>query len=197
MLLSPTLTLLSIVFNFCALLHVTNSRNGISPRWPALDRAIYALEETTVTAYSNYLDIVAPLPLTSSPVYSPTLRRAEWVYRSSAVRLLDLVDGSGKIQTAPDVASPPSSPLPLPSPIKPTDPITSTSLPTLTSLTYPATFEPFPTYDPSTPSVATSPVAQSSGLTWVAFCLVFASMFTWLKVSRPHSSQLPLSPNMP
>ena len=55
---------------------------------------------------------------------------------------------------------------------------------------YPAAFGPFIAYDPSTPSVVTSSVAQSPGLTWFAPFLVYTLIFTWLKVSRPQPSQL-------
>lgn len=192
MLLTPTLALLTIVFNFCALLHVTNSRNGLSTRWNALDHVIYALEETTVTAYENYLDIVAPPPSTSSPVYSPALHRAEWVYRSSAVRILDLVDGSSKVQTVSSVDSPSLLP---PSPLSPTKTADAGVpaghlLPTLTSPIHPATFEQFPTYDPSVPSAITLSVAQSLGLIGSASLLVYTLIFAWLRVSRPRSSRL-------
>jgi len=185
MLLTPTLALIAIVFNFCALLHVSNNRNSPSTsRWHTLDRAIYALEETTTAAYESYLDIIAPPPRTSSPVYSPTLHHAEWVYRSSAVRILDLVDGSGKAQTVSDFAFPPTGlPSSPSSPTKPTNNLVPTApLPNLTSSIYPATR--------STLSVITSPVAWFLGLTGFISCLVYMSKLTWLKVSRPRSSQL-------
>jgi hypothetical protein len=194
MLLTPTLALLTIVFNFCALLHVTDP-NGLSTSgWSAFNRAIHALGETTVTADSSYLGVVAHPPPTSSPVYPPTLRRAEWAYRSSAVRILDLVDGSSKAQVASVVASVPLLPPSLPSPTKPTNPIASASTlpPTLTSPVYPATFKQFPKSDASTLSAITSPVAQSLGVTVCFFCLACALVCAWLKVSRPRRSRSPL-----
>ena len=191
MLVTPALALLTLVLNFYALLHVTNNRKGLSTkagsRWQVLDHAFYALEKTTVTAHENYLDIVAPPPPTSSPVYSTALRRAEWVYRSSAVRIINLVDGSSKVQTVSDANSPPLLPPSHPSPTKPTDPVAPPGHlpPTLTAPIYPATFEAFPIYEPSTPSVLTSSVAQFLGLTGFISCLVYTLVFTWMKVSRP------------
>lgn len=192
MLVTPALALLTLVFNFCALLHIANHRNGLSTktgsRWQVLDYGIYPLQETTDTVYKNSLDIVAPLPPTSSSVYSSTLRSAEWVYRSSAVRILDLVDGSSKVQTISGIDSPPSLSQPLPSPTRPTDfivPVVHLP-PTLTSSTDPATFEPFPIYDPSIQTVTTSSVAQTLGLTGFISCLVYTLVFIWMKVSRPH-----------
>jgi hypothetical protein len=189
MLVTPALALLTLVLNFYALSHVTNNRKGLSTkagsRWQVLDHAFYGLEETTVTAHDNYLDIVTYPPPASSPVYSIALHRAEWVYRSYAVRILNLVDGSGKVQTVPDADSLPLLP---PSPTKPTHPVASASHrpPTLTSPVHPATFESFPTYEPPTPSVLTPSVAQTLGLTGFIFCLVYTLVFTWVKVSRPH-----------
>lgn len=188
MLVTPALALLTLVLNFYALLHVTNNRKGLSTkagsRWQVLDHAFYALEETIVTAHENYLDITAPPPPTSSPVYSTALRRAEWIYRSSAIRILDLVDGSDKVQSVSDIDSRSSHP----SPTKPTVPVAPAGHlpPTLTSPIHPATFEPFPTHEPSTPPVLTSSVARSLGLTGFISCLVYAFVFTWMKVSRPH-----------
>ena len=192
MLLAPTLALLTIVFNFCALLHVTN-QNGLSTsRWPTFDRVFYALEETTVAAYTNYLGIVAPPPPASSSVYFPALRRAEWVYRSSVVRMLDLVDGPGKAQAASGVAFPP----PL---TEQTDHKASTGPlpPTLTSPIHPATFESSPEYELSILRMIASPVAQLLILAGFFFCLAFALGFAWLKVSRLRLSQFPLRLNMP
>ena len=177
MLLTPTLALLTIVFNFCALLHLTSDRDGLATRrWHALGRAIHSLEETTVAVYENCLDIVAPPPLTTSPVYFSPIHRAEWVYRSSAVRVLDLIDSSSKVQTALDVASSPL--LSLPS----TDPA-GIIPPTLTSPVHPATFESFPTYNPSLVST-TSSGAQFWGFTGLAFCAFHTLIFAWFKVSR-------------
>lgn len=198
MLLTPTLALLSIIFNFCALLHLTSDGNGLSRRrWHALDRAIYALEEATVTAYENYLDILAPPPLTSSPAYFSPLRHAEWVYRSSAVRILDLVDGSSRVKLVSDVASPS---LLLPSPPIPTNPVASVDIipPTLTlvPLSYPATLEQFPTYNASTPLVAISSVTrflEFAGLSCLGYLLVFA----WMKVNIRTISRFHLLLNAP
>lgn len=181
MLLTPTLALLSIIFNFCALLHVSSNWNGLpNRRWHTLDRAIYALEEATTTVYENCLDMITLPSLTSSPIHFSPLRRAEWVYRSSAVRILDLVDGSSRKKTVQYVASLPLLP---PSPLKPTDPITSTRIlpPTSAPTIYPATFEQFPTYIPSTPSVATSTATRFLGLTGL-LCLSCTLVITWLKV---------------
>jgi len=191
MLVTPALALLTLVLNFYALLHVTNNRKGLSTkgsRWQVLDHTFYGLEETTVTTHENYLDIVLPPPPSSSPLYSTALHRAEWVYRSSAVRILNLVDGSSKVQTASGADSPPFFSPSRPSPTKPADPVAPAGHlpPTLTSPIYPATFEPFPTYDPSTPSVLTFSVAQSLGLTGLISCLVYTLVFAWMKVSRPH-----------
>lgn len=186
MLLTPTLALLAIAFNFCALLHVANNRNGQSAsRWHFLDRDIYALDETTAMAYASYLDTSVSPPSIPSPAYSPALRRAEWAYRSSAVRIVDLVDGSSRVRTASDCSLPP---LPLqssPSTTEPTDPVASVGPlpPTLTSPSYPATVEPFPTHDASVSSMITSPVAQSMGLAGF-FCFIYTGIFVWLKVSR-------------
>jgi len=191
MLVTPALALLTLVLNFYALLHVTNNRKGLSTkagsRWQVLDDTFYGLEETIVTAHEHYLDIVAPPPPISPP-HSTALHHAEWVYRSSAVRILNLVDGSSKVQTASGAGSPPFLSPSHPSPTKPTDPVAPAGHlpPTLASPIYPATFEPFPTYDPSTPSVLTFSVARSLGLTGLISCLVYTLVFTWMKVSRPH-----------
>ena len=193
MLVTPALALLTLVLNFYALLHVTNNRKGLSTkaqgsRWQVLDHTFYGIEETTVTTPENYLDIVAPSPPSSSPLYSTALHRAEWVYRSSAVRILNLVDGSSKVQTASGADYPPFFSPSHPSPTKPTDPVAPAGHlpPTLTSPIYPATFESFPTYDHPTPSVLTFSVAQSLGLAGLIACLIYTSVFTWMKVSRPH-----------
>lgn len=199
MLFAPALALLAVVFNFCAILHITNKRNAHSTsRWQLLDDAMYGLGETTVVANANHLDIVAPPPPTPSPIYSPALRRAEWVYRSSAVRILDLVEGSSKVQASPSGVSPPPLPRSSPSPTKPTDPVASTDHlpPTLTTPSHPATFEPFPTYDPSTESAIVPPVARSWGLMVFFSCFVYAAIFTWLKVSISRSSRSSLSLSM-
>jgi len=196
MLFPPALALLAVVFNFCALLHLTNNRNGLSTsRWYTL----HALEESTATAYANHLDIVSPPPPTPSPIYSPALRHAEWVYRSSAVRILDFVDGSGKVRTVSDVGSPPLLPQSPPSPTKSTDPVASAGLlpPTLTSPSYPATLEPFPTRVPSTASGIASPVARFLGLMGFFSCFVYAAIFAWLKVRSQRLSRLSLSLSMP
>ena len=185
MLFAPTLALLAIVFNFCAVIHVANRRNNrTTSRWFTIEDII---DGTTVKASKNYLDIVTPPPPTSPPVYSSVLRRAEWAYRSSAVRILDLVDGHGpRVRTVSDIAPPPLFSSSSPSPTKPTDPIASVGSfpPTLTSPIHPATFEQFPTYDPSTPPVIASPVAQSLGLAGWLSCLVYALISIVLKVSR-------------
>ena len=194
MLFTPTLALFAIVFNFCAVFHIANNRNGHSPtRWFTIDYATYAFEDASV--HTTRLGVVAPPPPASSPIYTSALHRAEWAYRSSTVRIIDFVEGSSKARTVPAVASPPSLP---PSPTKPTDPITSADClpPTLTSLIHPATFESFPTYNPSTPPVIASPVAWSLGLTGLFSCLVCTLIFTLLKVSGLRSSRLPLPLNM-
>ena len=189
MLVAPALALLTLVLNFCALLHVTNNRKDLSTkagsRWQVLDHAFYALEELTVTAHENYLDIIAPPPPASSPVYSTALHRAEWIYRSSAVRILSLVDGSGKVQTVSDASLLSSS---HPSPTKPTDPVALAGHlpPTIASPIYPATFEPFPTCEPSTPPELISLAARFLGPTGFISCLVYMLVFAWMKVSRPH-----------
>jgi hypothetical protein len=185
MLLTPTLALLSIIFNFCALLHVTNNRDDLSNRrWHALDRAIYALEGATVTVYENCLDIIAPPPLTSSPVYFSPLRRAEWIYRSSAVRIVDLVDGLNGVKTVSKVNPPPLLP---PPPPKPMDPVAPASIPpsspTLISPPRPATLEELLTYKPSTPLAAISSATRFLGLTGLS-CLAYALVFAWLKVNN-------------
>ena len=182
MLLTPALVLLSIILNFCALLHVTSNWNGLSDkRWSTLDRAVYALEEAAVTAYGNYLDIVAPPPLTTSPVSFPPLHHAEWVYRSSVVRILDLVDGHSRNKSVSDVASRASV---SPSPPKPKDPVAPARIPPpgLAPLVHPATFEKIPAYDPSTASMAASSAIRFLGLTGLAF-LGYTLIFAWLKVS--------------
>jgi len=197
MLLTPTLALLAIVFNFYALLQVTNNRNGHSTsRWHFLDRDIYALDEATATAYANYLDASVSPPSAPSPVYSPALRRAEWAYRSSAVRIVDLVDGSSKVRTASDRSFPALPPQSSPSPTEPTVASAGLLPPTLTSPSHPATVEPFPTQDSSILPAITSPVAQFMGLAGF-FCFVYIGVFAWLKVSRQHFLQLSLSPSVP
>jgi len=190
MLVAPALALLAIVFNFCALLHVTSNRNGHSTsRWHFLDRDIYGLDETTAAAYANYLSTPVPPPSAPSPVYSPALRRAEWAYRSSAVRIVDLVDGSSKVRTASDRSPLPSPPQPPPSPTKPIYPVAPVGLlpPTLTSPSYPATVEPFPARD--SPAFA-PPVAQSVGFAGF-LCFVYTAIFGWLKVSRQACQNCP------
>ena len=197
MLFTPTLALLALAFNFCTLFHVTSNWSDLGVRrWDTLDHAIYALEEKTVAAYENYLDIIAPPPLTSPPAYFPALRHAEWVYRSSAVRVLDLVDGSSDVRTLSDVAS---LPLPPTSPTKPTGPVASAGAlpPTLTSLVDPATFISFLTRDLSTQPVATLSALLLSCLKCFISCLTCTSAFAWLKVSRSHSQQLYLLLNVP
>lgn len=188
MLIAPTLALLTIVFNFCALLRVTDHQNGLSKsKW-------YTIEErdgTTFKVYVDYSDDVASPPTTPSPAYPPALSRAERAYRSFVAKMLDLVVGS-KVQTASAVA--PSSSLSQsdPSLTKPTDPIASIGLlpPSLTSLADQATSGTFPTHDPSILSAATSPVARSPRLIGLFSCLVYTAIFTWLKVSRTRLSQL-------
>lgn len=201
MLATPALALLGIVLNFCVLVRVANrnvpSTKGGS-KWQVLDEDILTLEERTFTTYGNHLDIVVPPPPISSPIYSKTLRRAEWAYRGYVVKILDLVDGSSNVRTASDI----TSPLPLPqspSPTKPKEPVIPASHlpPTLTSPIHPATFEPFPAYDPCTPSVITLLMAQSLGLTWFISCLVYTLVFTWMKVSSPQLSQLSTLLNAP
>ena len=182
MLLTPTLALLSIIFNFCALLQVTSNWNGLSSRrWHTLDHAIYALEEVTATVYENCLDIVAPPPLVSSPVYLSPIRRAEWVYRSSAVRILDLVDGFNGVKTVSNVGLPPMLP---PSSPEPMDPVMSASIPPPTPIPqiHLATLEEVLTYNHSTPSVAISSATRFLRLTGLS-CLVYTLLFVWLKVS--------------
>ena len=189
MLLPPTLALLAIVLNFCALLRVTTNRNGLSTSgWYTIEER----EGATARVYANYKDLFAPLPATFSPVYTPALRRAEWAYRSSAVRILELVDGSNKVQTVSNFAPPRSHSRFPPSPTKPTKPVVFNNLlsPSLTSRADPATFESFPTRDPSTLSMATSPVARSLGLMALFSSLVCAGIFAWLKVRGLPLSQL-------
>ena len=199
MLFTPTLALLAIVFNFCALFHVANNRNGHSTsRWHFLDRDIYALDEITATAYANYLEASTPPPSAPSSVYPPALRSAEWAYRSSAVRIVDLVDGSSKVRTASDRSLLPLLPRSPPSPTKPTKSLASTGIlpPTLTSPSHPATVEPLPAQLSSASPAVASPVAQSMGLAGL-FCFVCTGILVWLKVSRQRLSQLPLSLIMP
>jgi hypothetical protein len=190
MLLAPTLALLALAFNFCALFHVTSNWSGPRVRrWYTLDRAIYALEEKTAAAYDNYLDIIAPPPLTSPPAYFPALHHAEWVYRSSAVRVLDLVDGSGDARTLSDIAS---FPLPPPSSTTPTGLIAFAGAlpPTLPSLVDPATFVSFLTRDRATQLVATFSALPLLCLKFFIPYLTCTLAFAWLKVSRPHWQQL-------
>lgn len=196
MLLTPTLALLSIIFNFCALSHVTSNWNSFSNRrWQTLDHVIYAIEEATTTVYESYLDIVTPPPLVSPPVYFSPLRHAEWVYRSSAVRILDLVDGSSRMKIVSDV----DSPLLLSSsPPKSAGPIASAGIlpPTLTASIYPATFEQFPTYKPSTQLLATCSAIQFLGLIWPSL-LGYIFVFALLKVGVLRSPPLYLLLNAP
>lgn len=196
MLVSPALAFLTLVINFYAIIHIVSNRSGLTARtktgskWQVLYVDIFPLEEATTATYETDLDTTALPPLASPPIYSTTLHQAEWAYRSSAVRILDLVDGTQKVRTAPGVITPPSRYQSSPSPTKQTDPIVSTGHlpPTLTSPIYPATFKPFPTYNPSIPSVATSSVAQSLGFTGFVSCLAYALVFVWMKVGGPPRS---------
>ena len=196
MLVPPALAFLTLVINFYAIIHVVSNRSGLTARtktgskWQVLYVDIFPLEEATPATYETDLNTSAPPPPASPPAYSTTLHRAEWAYRSSAVRILDLVDGTHKVRTAPAVVTPQSHYQSSPSPTKQTDPIVSTGRlpPTLTSPIYPATFERFPTHYPSIPSVIASSVAQSLGFTGLISCLVYALAFAWMKVGGPPRS---------
>lgn len=195
MLVPPAFAFLTLVINFYAIIHAISNRSGLTVRsktgskWLVLYEDIFPLEEAIATAYEVDLGATASPPPTSPPIYSTALHHAEWAYRSSAVRILDLVDGASKAKTTPNVV-PPTLHQSSPSPTKQTDPIVSTGHlpPTLTSPIYPATFEPFPAYNRSIPSVATSSVAQSLGFTGFISCLVYALVFAWMKVSGPSRS---------
>ena len=183
MLLAPMLALFTVTLNFYALFHIVSEWNGLSTGgWRALDRAIHALEETTVVAYENYRGMAVPPTSVPSPIYFSPIRRAEWVYRSSAIRVLDLVDGSSKVQKAQSAAS---SPLLPPSPTRPMYPVIPANIlpPSLTSPAHPATFGSFPTLDHPTPLAPTFSVALSLGRAWFISCSISMLILICLKVS--------------
>lgn len=195
MLVPPALAFLTLVINFYAIIHVVSDRSGLTVRsntgskWFLYDDIVLQ-EKAIAAAYETDLDTTISPPPASPPIYSTALHHAEWAYRSSAVRILDLVDGAGKVMTTPDVVVPPNLHRSSPSPTKQTDPIVSTGHlpPTLTSPIYPATFESFPTHNPFIPSVTTSSIAKSLGFAGFISCLVYALVFAWMKVGGPPRS---------
>jgi len=117
MLVTPTIAFLSLVFNFGTLLLLHGSDPNFVTTRRNLQSSIQTIEFAATETWSaiavHYNDILSPPPASSS---FPLVDRAEWIYRSCAVRILRSLDGSvSRSSCTPSPASSLFSSLPLPS----------------------------------------------------------------------------------
>jgi len=98
MLVTPAIAFLSLAFNFGALLLLRGADPNFVTTRRNLQSSIQTIELAATETWSaiavHYNDILSPPP--ASPSSSPftLVDRAEWIYRSCAVRILRSLDGS-------------------------------------------------------------------------------------------------------
>ena len=98
MLVTPAIAFLSLAFNFGTLLLLHgNDPNFVTTR-RNLQSSIQTIELAAAETWSaiavHYNDILSPPPVSSSSPSFSLVDRAEWIYRSCAVRILRSLDGS-------------------------------------------------------------------------------------------------------
>ena len=119
MLFTPAVAYLSLVFNFGALLFFHGSNSNLVTTQQNFQRSIQTIELTAKKSWSNIAAQYEGIffPPASSTSFS-FVDRAEWIYRSCAVRILCSLDGSAphSSHTSTPSSLPPSfSPLTIPS----------------------------------------------------------------------------------
>ena len=131
MLITPAFSLLSLAFNFGVLLLLHGSDPNFVTTKRNLQRSVRTIESTATEGWGaiavHYRDIFSSPP-TSSASSFPFVDRAEWIYRSCAVRILYSLDGL--TSRSPRT----STPTPTPS-LSPASFSTSISIPISTAIT--------------------------------------------------------------
>ena len=131
MLVTPAFTFLSLAFNIGTLLLLHGSDPNLVTTKQNLRRSIQTIGSAATESWKSiamhYEDILSP-PAFSASSFS-SVDRAEWIYRSCAVRILGSLDGSVSHSSRTSPPSLPLSPFPA-SPSFSSPALTSTSLTT-------------------------------------------------------------------
>jgi len=131
MLVTPAFTFLSLAFNLGTLLLLYGSDPHLVTTKRNLQRSIQTIGSAATESWTNiamhYRDILSP-PASSASLFS-SVDRAEWIYRSCAVRILGSLDGSVSHPSRTSSPSPPFSLSPVSPPFSPST-LSPTSLST-------------------------------------------------------------------